>query len=209
VCMTYSTWGKRSGAHLNPAVTMAFLQLGSLRAADAFWYVLAQFAGAVTVGGFMAWVLARWYAHPDVKFNVTEPGEAGLGVALLTEAGIAALLMLILLWTLHSEKLRSYTGWMLALLLGVYIVFIPPLSGMSLNPARSLGTAVPAGNYGTLWVYFVGPLAAMWLVAVLFKRFYHGDSLACAVIAGCAFAPEQGPFAAEKPQFPDPDGEKK
>ena len=88
-------------------------------------------------------------------------------------------------------------------LIGLYIVVETPLSGMSLNPARSLGTAVAAGRYPALWLYFVGPVAATWLGAVLFKRYHKGEPLACAIIAGCDTRPPTGPYAAEKPHYPD------
>ncbi|QNE39765.1 aquaporin family protein [Hymenobacter sp. NBH84] len=206
--MTYSAWGQRSGAHLNPAVTLAFWQLGSLSATDTFWYVVFQFAGALTGGFLMEQVLAPWYTHPDIKQNVTVPGDWGVGVALLAEAAISAFFMFVLLWALHSEQRRKYAGWLLAGLLALYIAFETPLSGMSLNPARSLGTAVAAGNFTGLWVYFVAPIASMWLVAVLFQRYYHGATFECAVLAGCATPAEAGPYARQQPQFPDPQGDK-
>jgi len=205
--MTYSVWGKRSGAHLNPAVTLAFWQLGSLRAADAFWYVVFQFGGALAGGTLMAQLLARWYSHPAIKQNTTTPGDWGVGVALLAEAAISAFFMFVLLWALHSEQRRKYAGWLLAGLLALYIGFETPLSGMSLNPARSLGTAIAAGKFTGLWVYFVAPIAAMWLVAVLFQRYYQDATLECAILAGCATPAEAGPHAKQQPQFPDPQGD--
>ncbi|UOR06423.1 aquaporin [Hymenobacter aerilatus] len=205
--MTYSAWGQRSGAHLNPAVTLAFWQLGSLRATDAFWYVVFQFGGALAGGMLMEQALVHWYDHPAVRQNVTVPGHWGVGMALLAEAAISAFFMFVLLWALHSETRRKYAGWLLAGLLALYIAFETPLSGMSLNPARSLGTAVAAGNFTGLWVYFVGPIAAMWLVAVLFQRYYHHATFDCAILAGCATPTETGPYARQQPQFPDPQGD--
>lgn len=206
--MTYSTWGQRSGAHLNPAVTLAFWQLGSLCAADAFWYVLFQFSGALAGGALMARLLAPWYDHPAVKQNITAPGHWGIGVALLAEAAISAFFMFVLLWALHSEQRRKYAGWLLAGLLALYIGFETPLSGMSLNPARSLGTAVAAGKYSALWIYFVAPITAMWLVAVLFQRYYYGVSPEYVILAGCAMPAETGAYARQQPHFPNPQGDK-
>ncbi|RAK63155.1 MIP/aquaporin family protein [Hymenobacter edaphi] len=205
--LTYSPWGQRSGAHINPAVTLAFWHLGSLRGADAFWYVLAQCAGGVAAGPLLSRALQRWYPHPDVNFNLTVPGPAGAGVALLAEAAISAGLMWVLLYALHTERLRRFAGWLVAALLALYVTFEAPLSGMSLNPARSLGAAVGAGRYEHLWIYWLAPIAAMWLAAVLFQRVYQGAPLACAVLAGCATRPEHGPYATEPPRFPDPAGD--
>lgn len=204
VGVSLNTWGKRSGAHINPAVTVAFWQLGSVRGVDAFWYIVAQFVGAVAAGELMLKLLHKWYPHPDVHFNITKPGPAGWAVALLAEFIISGIMAGVLLLALHSQRLKKAAPWLLAGLIALYIVFETPLSGMSLNPARSLGTAVAAGQYPALWVYFVGPVAATWLVAVLFKRFYKGEPLICAVIAGCDTRPTSGPYTAEKPQYPDP-----
>lgn len=207
--ITYSPWGQRSGAHINPAVTLAFWQLGSLRGTDAIWYILAQCAGGAVAGKLLHGLLRRWYAHPDVNFNLTEPGPMGAAVALLAEVVISGLLMWLLLYALHSERLRPYTGWLVGALLAVYVAFEAPLSGMSVNPARSLGAAVGAGRYEHLWIYWLAPIPAMWLAAVLFQRLYQGAPLACAVLAGCPTRPEHGPFASEPPQFPEPAADQK
>ncbi|GAB3826355.1 MIP/aquaporin family protein [Hymenobacter jeollabukensis] len=206
VGITYIPWGQRSGAHINPAVTLAFWHLGSLRGADAFWYIVAQCAGAVAAGPLLSWALQRWYAHPDVNFNLTEPGPAGAGVAVLAEVVISGVLMWVLLYALHTERLRRFTGWLIGALIAAYVVVEAPLSGMSLNPARSLGAAVGAGRYEHLWIYWLAPIPAMWLAAVLFQRQHQGAPLACAVLAGCATKPAHGPYASEPPQFPDPEG---
>ncbi|QIX61309.1 aquaporin family protein [Hymenobacter sp. BT18] len=199
--IVYSPWGKRSGAHINPAVTLAFWQLGKLRTPDAVWYVLAQVLGASTAAFLLRLVFGDWYAHPAVKFTVTEPrpGPYGTLVAFVAEFGISFLLMLVLLLLLHSRKLKQYTGCILGALLALYIVFETPLSGMSLNPARSLGTALAAGRYHGLWLYWVAPPLAMWLATVLFRYFYHGEDLECAVLAGCGPSPASPHATGEEP----------
>ncbi|MBU6120244.1 aquaporin [Hymenobacter siberiensis] len=77
--MAYSPWGKRSGAHFNPAVTLGFWQLGHIRTADAIWYVVAQFAGALVAGVAIFWLMAPWFGHPDVHYNTTRPREPTAG----------------------------------------------------------------------------------------------------------------------------------
>ena len=205
--IVYSPWGKRSGAHINPAVTLAFWQLGKVRAADAVWYVLAQFTGAVVVALLLLLALGpQWYGHPSVEYTVTQPDPAlgGWPVALGAEFGISFVMMMVLLVALHSAKLKAWAGWLLGLLLALYITFEAPLSGMSLNPARSLGTAVAAGNYSGLWLYFLAPPLAMWLATVVFRRFYHGEDLECAILAGCAPTPSSPHSPGEEPpQYPD------
>ncbi|MDO7850229.1 MIP/aquaporin family protein [Hymenobacter convexus] len=171
--MAYSPWGKRSGAHFNPAVTLGFWQLGHIDTADALWYWLAQFAGALLAGFGLFWALAPWFGHHLIRHNTTQPIEAthGWALALGAEMLISSVLMLGLLGALHSATGQKWAGALAGLLLAVFVVIESPLSGMSLNPARTLGTAVAAGEAPHLWLYFVGPLAAMWATAEAFRRY--------------------------------------
>ena len=206
VAIVYSPWGKRSGAHINPAVTLAFWQLGKLRTPDAIWYVLAQLAGAIGAAQLLGVVLGKLYAHPAVKHTVTEPmpHPNGVLIAFVAEFVISFLLMLVLLNALHSKRLKTKAGWLLGALIMGYIIVESPFSGMSLNPARSLGTAIVANSYHGLWLYWVAPPLAMWLATVLFRYFYHGEDLDCAVLAGCGpgtsspNSPDEEP-----PQYPE------
>ena len=188
--MASSPWGKRSGAHFNPAVTLGFWQLGYIATADALWYVLAQFAGALVAGTGLFWLLKPWFAHPDIHDNTTVPIEAanGWALALGAEILISAALMLVLLWALHSPRLKPWAGGLAGLTLAVFVVVEAPLSGMSLNPARTLGTAAAAGTYTHLWLYFLGPLGAMWATAALYQRYYQ----------------HRPPANQPPPHFPDP-----
>ena len=173
VGMAYSPWGKRSGAHFNPAITLGFWQLGHIRTPDAVWYVLAQFGGALVAGFGMHRLLAPWFSHPRIHHNTTRPIDAahGWAIALGAEVLISSLLMLGLLWALHSARRKKWVGAVAGLLLAVFVTIESPLSGMSLNPARTLGTAAAAGEWRGVWLYFVGPLAAMWATAEAYRRY--------------------------------------
>ena len=162
--MASSPWGKRSGAHFNPAVTLGFWQLSHIRTADAVWYVVAQFVGAVVAGVGIYWLLAPWFGYPAVHYNTTRPPDEAYGwvIALGAETVISDALMLVMLRSLHSAFLKQWTGTLVGLLLALFVVVEAPLSGMSLNPARTLGSAIPAGGSPRLWLYFLGPLGAMW-----------------------------------------------
>lgn len=175
VSIAYSPWGKRSGAHINPAVTFAFWRLGSISLVDALWYVMAQVSGAIAAGQLMILVLGRFYTHPSVRYAMTKPMPQRLGetVAFGAEFVISFLMMLLLLWALQNKKVRNKTGWLIGGLIALYIVIESPYSGMSLNPARTLGTAVAADDYQGVWLYWVAPPAAMWLAAILFRYFAH------------------------------------
>ena len=95
--LIYSPWGKQSGAHLNPAVTITFFRLGKLARADALFYVLAQFAGATAGVLASSFLLNRWISHPAVNYAVTVPGAGGTAIAFAAELLISFLLMLSLI----------------------------------------------------------------------------------------------------------------
>ena len=186
VCaITYNPWGRRSGALFNPAMTLGFWQLGRIGAADALAYAIAQVAGATAGALLLHAAMGQWLTHPAVHQFLTQPrpGPGGTGLAWAAEFVITGGFMLLLLRALHSLRLRKATGVLAALLLAVYIVLESPLSGMSLNPARSLGTALAAGECRGLWVYWTAPPLATWLAVLAWKR-SRGQPLAQAMRRG-------------------------
>lgn len=165
VALNYSAWGKRSGAHYNPAVTLAFARLGKIARSDVLGYVSAQFAGAVA-GVFLAGLIVReMLAHPDVHYAVTRPGTRGVAVAFLAEAVISWVLMTVVLTTSNRARLAPYTGTFAGLLVATFIVIEAPLSGMSMNPARTAGSGLWAHDWTAVWIYFTAPLLGMLLAA--------------------------------------------
>lgn len=86
VGIIYSPWGQRSGAHLNPSVTLTFFRLGKVEPSDALFYMLAQFAGGMTGVLLAARVLGGPLADPSVQYAATVPGPGGAGVAFVAEA---------------------------------------------------------------------------------------------------------------------------
>src|SRR5712672_1871692 len=79
----YSPWGKQSGAHLNPAVTLAFFRLGKVAPWDAVFYVIAQFVGGIAGVAMIAGIFGKLLAHPSVNYVATLPGPRGVGAAFL------------------------------------------------------------------------------------------------------------------------------
>ena len=164
----YSPWGKQSGAHLNPAVTLTFLRLGKIRTTDAAFYILAQFVGGWLGLALAALVGGTYLADPAVNFVVTVPGETGPTVAFVAEAVISCGLMLAVLILSNHEILASWTGVCAGCLVALYIALEAPLSGMSMNPARSFASAAPAGNWQAFWIYIAAPVLGMLAGAQLF-----------------------------------------
>jgi aquaporin Z len=163
-----SRWGKRSGAHLNPGVTLTFYSLGKIAGWDAFFYVLAQFAGGIAGVGLASVLIGGVLKHPSVHYVVTMPGPQGPWVAFGAEFLISFLMITAVLTFSNSKRLTRWTPVIAGALVATFISFEAPLSGMSMNPARTLGSAFAANAYSALWVYFTAPVIGMLLAARLY-----------------------------------------
>jgi aquaporin Z len=166
-----SSWGKRSGAHFNPAITLTFLRLGKISGEDAIFYAVFQFFGAVAGVGLSAALLGRSLAGPAVNYAVTVPGPSGSGAAFAAELFMSALLMAVVLITSDQPRLAPYTAYCMGLLITIYVLVFAPVSGFSMNPARTTGSAVFAEVWTAIWIYFTAPILGMLLPAELYLRF--------------------------------------
>jgi len=180
VALIYSPWGQRSGAHFNPSVTLTFWRLGKVAPWDAVFYMAAQFTGAIAGVGVAAMILETWLAHPAVRHAATVPGRGGPGVAFVAELLISFLLMSVVLTVSNRPRLNRFTGLCAGALVASYIVFEAPLSGMSMNAARTVGSAVYAQAWMALWVYFTAPVLGMLSAAQLFVSFRGVQKIYCA-----------------------------
>ncbi|MEO8185350.1 MAG: aquaporin [Deltaproteobacteria bacterium] len=180
VGLIYSSWGQRSGAHMNPALTLTFFRLGKIGGRDAVMYMLAQFAGGGLGVLLATLLLGRVIADRDVNFVLTLPGAAGTAVAFAAEVVISALMLLMVLASSNHVRWKRYTGVFAGVFITLYITFEAPLSGMSMNPARSLGSALCAGRFEALWLYLVAPPIGMLLGAELYTRLRARGHEACA-----------------------------
>jgi aquaporin Z len=178
--LIYSPWGKQSGAHLNPAVTLTFWRLGKVANWDALFYVLAQFLGGLLGVLLLGAILGASFLEPPVSAVATVPGEAGDAVAFLAEWVIALLLMLVVLFASNTPRLASSTGFFAGLLLAVYIFVEAPLSGTSMNPARTFASALPARIWTAAWVYFTAPFVGMLVAAQVYSALKGRTAVACA-----------------------------
>ena len=176
----YSPWGKQSGAHINPSVTLTFLRLGKVKVWDALFYIIAQFAGAIAGVLVTGIALGASIAHPSVNYATTVPGRSGPGVAFLAELLISFGLMLVVLAASNAMGFARFTGLFAGILVATYITLEAPLSGMSMNPARTLGSALPAQIWTALWIYFTAPPLGMLLAAELYVRIQGAQKIFCA-----------------------------
>jgi len=180
VAIIYSPWGQRSGAHLNPSVTLTFWRLGKVRPWDGLFYVAAQLAGAIAGVRVAAVLLGTGLAHPAVNYAATIPGAAGAGVAFVAELLMTFVLMTVVLTVSNRPALNRFTGLFAGALVASYIVLEAPLSGMSLNPARTVGSAVHAQVWTALWVYVTAPLVGMLAAAQLYAATQGTQRVLCA-----------------------------
>jgi aquaporin Z len=181
--ITYSPWGRKSGAHLNPSVTLSFLRLGKVAPRDALFYVLAQFVGGIAGVTLVASAFNRLVADPAINYVATVPGPAGLAVAFAGEIAISFGMMTLILIASNTPRLAPFTGVFAAGAVALYITIESPISGMSMNPARSLAPAFAAGALAPLWIYFTAPPIGMLLAAELYVRRYGHAAVRCAKLS--------------------------
>ena len=164
-----SQWGKQSGAHLNPAVTLTFFRLGKVAPWDATFYVIAQFVGGLMGVALVAVVAGKFLAHPSVNYVATLPGSGGPSAAFLGEATISFILMTVVLAASNTQKLARFTGLFAGFCVAAFITFEAPVSGMSMNPARTFGSAALPHLWDSLWIYFLAPPLGMLFAAFVYQ----------------------------------------
>jgi aquaporin Z len=179
IALIYSPLGARSGAHMNPSLTFTYYRLGKIAARDAAGYIAAQFAGGIA--GIVAanWLFRGLPADPSVNYAATVPGFGGSATAFLAETVISFLMMAMVLGVSNTPRLARYTGICAGTLVALYIVIEAPVSGMSMNPARTLGSNVLAHATTSLWIYFTAPPLGMLLAAQAHER-VRGGQVRCA-----------------------------
>ena len=180
VSIIYSRWGKRSGAHLNPAMTLSFFLLGKVAGWDAFFYVVAQVVGGLLGVLATAWALGTWFSDPPVHYIVTAPGARGVAVAFVAEFSMAFALMAMVLVMTNERVLAPFTGLAAGTLVALFIVVAAPLSGMSINPARTMASAWPAHFWQSFWIYLVAPPAGMMSAAFAYVQVRTSAAVRCA-----------------------------
>src|SRR5262245_31570752 len=180
VAIVLTPWGKQSGGHLNPAMTFTFYRLGKVEFWDAIFYGVAQFAGATAGVVITSFLLLGAPGNPTIRYAATLPGMYGAGVAFTAEVVISFVLMLTVLFASNHNAFSRYTPYFVGALYAIFITFETPLSGMSMNPARTFGSAFRGGYWHALWVYFLAPTLGMLVAAECFLRMRGGIGPYCA-----------------------------
>jgi aquaporin Z len=165
--------GRRSGAHLNPAVTIGFWAKGTTHVHDLVGYLVAQFAGASAaaaafVGTAGAWAETAGYARTEPRDGISELTALGI------EVTITFCLVLAILASVSSSRTARWTPAAATLALAVLIPLGGPPTGASMNPARTFGPDLASGSFPTLWIYLVGPAIGALLAAAAFPLLASG-----------------------------------
>jgi len=180
IAIISSPIGKRSGAHFNPAVTLTYLRLGKIAPWDAAFYIAFQFIGGIAGVLAALLVLGNLVAHAAVNYSATLPGTSGPARAFLAELIISFILMSVVLTVSNTRRLGRWTGLFAGALIATYISIESPISGMSMNPARTFGSAAVGHIWTALWIYFTAPPLGMLLAAELYTRVRSVRAVACA-----------------------------
>jgi len=171
VAMAYVIGGV-SGCHINPAVSLSMWLNKKLSSKDFIGYVIAQVIGAIAAAALL-FVMVRAFGMADATgyLGSNLVGEIGIGGAFVTEIVLTFIFVLTILGVTSHEKTANLAGLVIGLaLVFVHIVGIP-LTGTSVNPARSLGPAIFAGSaaLGDVWVFLLAPLVGAVCAVVVYR----------------------------------------
>jgi len=173
--MVYAT-GHLSGAHINPAVTIAFTLARHFPAREALAYIGAQIAGATA--GALA-LLAVWPVQP-ADLGATVP-SVGAGSAIVYEALMTATLMFVIMAVATDTRAVGATAAIaIGGTIGLGALYGGPVTGASMNPARSLGPALVSGTWSDIWIYIAGPIVGAALGALAYQLI-RGEAAAALV----------------------------
>jgi aquaporin Z len=166
-----AAYGPISGAHINPAVTIALWFGRQLKAAEAVAYIVVQVLGGIAGAYVLRFVLGG--AGSGLGATVLA-GSVSPTQGVVVEAVLTFLLVNTIYNTAVSGKAGNHGPVAIGLTLAFCILMGGPLTGASLNPARTLGPAIVTGNYADLWVYLVGPVIGGLAATLLYDRVLKG-----------------------------------
>ena len=193
--IVYSPLGRRSGGHINPAVTLAFLRLGKITPKSAAIYIAVQIAGALTGAAIVLAIWRGWATN--VSVGATVPKDGGAWAAAAAEIAVTFLLVSLILNFVDRPRLMRFTAAAAGALVAFFVFVEAPVSGTSLNPARTLGPAVVGRTFTDLWIYFLGPPVGALLAVLVYRhrrsgvacgKLFHTNAVECRFL-DCQYTP--------------------
>jgi aquaporin Z len=167
----HSSWGKKSGAHINPAVTITFLFLRKISKIDGIFYMIFQTIGGTLGVYIITFFLPEYMNDSSVQYVVTVPGINGLNGAIIGEGIISFILMFTTLIVTNNSTYKKYIGFITAFLITNFVIFEAPYSGFSMNPARTLASAIPSNIWTDWLMYMIVPPISMLCAALIYNTF--------------------------------------
>ena len=168
-----SSFGRKSGAYINPAITLIRYRLGDINITDGIFYILFQFLGGAVGIWLVVLLFPGWMKSPDINYIVTVPGKSGTAIAFMLEFLLSFILIVVVLVMEKKEKIEKYAPLIVSILITLFITFESPYSGMSINPARTFASALVSGQWTAFWLYCIAPAGGMWAGTSLFL---HAES---------------------------------
>jgi MIP family channel proteins len=163
-----------SGAHFNPAVTVAQLAIGQIRSRDAAAYIVFQLVGGVLAALLVMLLFhdagaSANYGATAIDANVIDGGSAWLGL-IAEAAGTFMLMWAVMAIAVNPRGEKHFAGLVIGGALGLAVMVVGPATGAGLNPARWLGPALASGSYPDFWIFILGPVIGALLAAVGYRK---------------------------------------
>jgi len=191
LAMVYAI-GSISGCHINPAITVAMLVAGKINLKDTLGYIIAQCLGAIAGAGVL-WAIASGISGFSLAasglgqngYGVHSPGGYSLMASFIAEVALTALFLFVIFGSTHKAAPKGFAGLAIGFsLVLIHLVGIP-ITGTSVNPARSLGPAVFVGGdaLGQLWLFIVAPIVGAIIAAIVWRLAFEGRGTESATAA--------------------------
>jgi aquaporin Z len=180
MAMVYAI-GSISGCHINPAITVAMFVAGKIKGKDAIFYIIAQFIGGI-IGAAILWAIVSGKADFSLAanglgqngFGVHSPAGYSLAAGFIAEVVLTALFLFVIFGATHDKAPRGFAGIAIGFTLVLIHLVGIPITGTSVNPARSLGPAVFVGGaaLSQLWLFIVAPVIGAIIAALVWRYFF-------------------------------------
>jgi aquaporin Z len=184
LAMVYAI-GSISGCHINPAITVAMLVAGKIKGKDAIFYIIFQCIGAI-IGAGILWAIASGNASFSLAANglgqngygAHSPGDYGLAACFIAEVVLTAIFLFVIFGATHKDAPKGFAGVAIGFTLVLIHLVGIPITGTSVNPARSLGPAVFVGGdaLAQLWLFIVAPVVGGIIAALIWKYTFEGKA---------------------------------